>query len=179
MINGLHSSRIIVMNNDVRLQDQEWGIEHAPNIDLNSAGSINVIKGANALAYGGDALGGVIHYIDEDYAPTHTSEGYFSTRFESNSMGTTNEFGYKINKGKLKFNLFANYINHADFQLPSGRYIQNSRFWGANVKMALGYRKGNYVFNVNLPKKGSYSYLLSYNRMGGVIHRVRGDWEVR
>lgn len=40
-------------------------------------------------------------------------------------------------------------------------------------------KKGNYVFNVNLPKKGSYNYLLSYNRMGGVIHRVRGDWKVR
>lgn len=60
VINGLHSSRIIVMTNGVRLQDQEWGIEHAPNIDLNTAGSINVIKGANALAYGGDAIGGVI-----------------------------------------------------------------------------------------------------------------------
>ncbi|QXP58978.1 TonB-dependent receptor [Olleya sp. HaHaR_3_96] len=60
VINGLHSSRIIVMTNGVRLQDQQWGIEHAPNIDLNTAGSINVIKGANALAYGGDAIGGVI-----------------------------------------------------------------------------------------------------------------------
>jgi len=60
VINGLHSSRVVVMTNGVRLQDQEWGIEHAPNIDLNAAGSINVIKGANSLAYGGDAIGGVI-----------------------------------------------------------------------------------------------------------------------
>jgi len=60
IINGLHSSRVLVMTNGVRLQDQEWGIEHAPNIDLNTAGSINVIKGASALAYGGDAIGGVI-----------------------------------------------------------------------------------------------------------------------
>lgn len=60
VINGLHSSRVVVMTNGVRLQDQEWGIEHAPNIDLNTAGSINIIKGANALAYGGDAIGGVI-----------------------------------------------------------------------------------------------------------------------
>lgn len=60
VINGLHSSRVLVMTNGVRLQDQEWGIEHAPNIDLNAAGSINVIKGANTLAYGGDAIGGVI-----------------------------------------------------------------------------------------------------------------------
>jgi len=60
MINGLHSSRILILNNNVRLQDQEWGIEHAPNIDINSANQISVIKGAGALAYGGDAIGGVV-----------------------------------------------------------------------------------------------------------------------
>jgi iron complex outermembrane receptor protein len=60
MINGLHSSRIILMTNGVRLQDQEWGIEHAPNIDVNTAERITVIKGANALEFGGDAIGGVI-----------------------------------------------------------------------------------------------------------------------
>ncbi len=60
MINGLHSSRILIMNNGVRLQDQEWGIEHAPNIDINTANQISVIKGSGALAFGGDAIGGVI-----------------------------------------------------------------------------------------------------------------------
>lgn len=60
VINGLHSSRVLVMTNNVRLQDQEWGIEHAPNIDINAAGSVSLIKGANALEYGGDAIGGVI-----------------------------------------------------------------------------------------------------------------------
>jgi iron complex outermembrane recepter protein len=60
MINGMHSSRLLILNNNVRLQDQEWGIEHAPNIDINSANQISVIKGSGALAYGGDAVGGVI-----------------------------------------------------------------------------------------------------------------------
>ncbi len=60
MINGMHSSRLLILNNGVRLQDQEWGIEHAPNIDINSANQISVIKGSGALAYGGDAIGGVI-----------------------------------------------------------------------------------------------------------------------
>ena len=60
VINGLHSSRIIIMSNGVRLQDQEWGIEHAPNIDVNASENISVIKGANALVYGGDAIGGTI-----------------------------------------------------------------------------------------------------------------------
>lgn len=60
VINGLHSSRIVIITNGVRLQDQEWGIEHAPNIDINTAESVSVIKGSGALAYSGDAIGGVV-----------------------------------------------------------------------------------------------------------------------
>lgn len=60
MINGLHSSRVVVMNNGVRMEDQEWGAEHAPSIDINTVGNITVIKGAGALKYSGDAVGGII-----------------------------------------------------------------------------------------------------------------------
>jgi iron complex outermembrane receptor protein len=28
-----------VINNNVRLEDQEWGTEHAPNFDVNAAGN--------------------------------------------------------------------------------------------------------------------------------------------
>ena len=60
MINGLHSSRVPIYNNNVRLEDQQWGTEHAPNFDINSAGKITVLKGASGLQYGGDAIGGLV-----------------------------------------------------------------------------------------------------------------------
>jgi len=60
VINGLHSSRVPVISNNVRLEDQQWGTEHAPNLDINTAGRVSVIKGASALQYGGDAIGGLV-----------------------------------------------------------------------------------------------------------------------
>lgn len=60
VIHGLHSSRVSIINNGVRMQDQEWGAEHAPNLDLNTASRLTVIKGAAALQYTGDAIGGVV-----------------------------------------------------------------------------------------------------------------------
>lgn len=60
IIQGLNGSRILILNNNVRMQDMEWGEEHAPNVDINSNQNISVIKGASALEYGGDAIGGVI-----------------------------------------------------------------------------------------------------------------------
>ncbi|MGI9545686.1 MAG: TonB-dependent receptor [Flavobacteriaceae bacterium] len=59
-IHGLNGSRVLILNDGVRMQDMEWGEEHAPNVDINQTGTISVIKGASALQYGGDAIGGVI-----------------------------------------------------------------------------------------------------------------------
>ncbi|MEJ2584059.1 MAG: TonB-dependent receptor [Robiginitalea sp.] len=59
-INGLTGSRVLILNDGVRMQDMEWGDEHAPNIDINSADQVSVIKGAAALKYAGDAIGGVV-----------------------------------------------------------------------------------------------------------------------
>ncbi|MGX1930345.1 TonB-dependent receptor [Flagellimonas sp. 2504JD4-2] len=59
-IHGLNGSRVLILNDGVRMQDMEWGDEHAPNIDINAVGAVSVIKGASSLQYGGDAIGGVI-----------------------------------------------------------------------------------------------------------------------
>lgn len=60
IIQGLSGSRILILNNGIRMQDMEWGAEHAPNIDINAANRVTVVKGAAALQYGGDAIGGII-----------------------------------------------------------------------------------------------------------------------
>ena len=60
MIHGLHSNRILILNNGVRQEGQQWGLEHAPEIDPFTASKITVIKGAGSMRYGSDALGGVV-----------------------------------------------------------------------------------------------------------------------
>lgn len=60
VINGLHSNRILIMNNGIRQEGQQWGQEHAPEIDPFSATSFKVIKGAATVRYGADAIGGIV-----------------------------------------------------------------------------------------------------------------------
>ncbi len=59
-IHGLTGSRVLILNDGVRMQDMEWGDEHAPNVDINAIESVSLVKGASALKYGGDAIGGVV-----------------------------------------------------------------------------------------------------------------------
>ena len=60
VIHGLHSNRILILNNGIRQEGQQWGVEHAPEIDPFTAGKMAVIKGANSVRYGSDAIAGVI-----------------------------------------------------------------------------------------------------------------------
>jgi len=60
IINGLHSNRVLILNHGVRQEGQQWGSEHAPEIDPFLAKRITIISGAGGLRYGSDALGGTI-----------------------------------------------------------------------------------------------------------------------
>ncbi|GAA3995883.1 TonB-dependent receptor [Hymenobacter fastidiosus] len=60
MIHGLHSNRVALFNNGVRQEGQQWGQEHGPEIDPFVAARLTVVKGAAAVRYGADAIGGVV-----------------------------------------------------------------------------------------------------------------------
>jgi Outer membrane receptor proteins, mostly Fe transport len=60
VIRGMHSNRVLIMNNEIRQEGQQWGNEHAPEIDPYVAKEIVVIKGAQTIRYGSDIIGGLI-----------------------------------------------------------------------------------------------------------------------
>jgi iron complex outermembrane recepter protein len=74
VIHGVHSQRILILNNGIRQEGQQWGAEHAPEIDPFIANNIVVIKDAGAIKYGTDALGGVIIVTPADL-PTDQKQG--------------------------------------------------------------------------------------------------------
>lgn len=70
VIRGLNSQRVLVMNGAIRQEDQQWGTEHAPNLDAFDADAVTVVRGAATVLYGPDALGGVVRV---DRAPVPQS----------------------------------------------------------------------------------------------------------
>lgn len=88
VIHGLHSNRILILNNEVRQEGQQWGADHAPEIDPSMATRITVIKGADAVRYGSDALGGVILLSPNKLPYGDTLHGEVSPSFASNGRKT-------------------------------------------------------------------------------------------
>jgi iron complex outermembrane receptor protein len=63
VIRGLTSNRVLVLDNGQRLETQQWGDEHGPNVETATAERIEVIRGPASVLYGSDALGGVINVV--------------------------------------------------------------------------------------------------------------------
>ena len=88
VIHGLHSNRILILNNEVRQEGQQWGADHAPEIDPAVADRIAVVKGADAVSYGSDALGGVVVITPNKLPYGDGLHGQISPSFASNGRKT-------------------------------------------------------------------------------------------
>jgi iron complex outermembrane receptor protein len=60
VVHGMHSNRVLILNNGVRQEGQQWGSEHAPEIDPFLSTEVSLVRGASAVRYGSDAIAGVI-----------------------------------------------------------------------------------------------------------------------
>ncbi|EAR12050.1 hypothetical protein PI23P_11972 [Polaribacter irgensii 23-P] len=178
MINGLHSSRIILMTNGVRLQDQEWGIEHAPNIDINTAEKISVIKGANALEYGGDAIGGVIVVSPDRVLVKDTLYG------KSILTGQTNGSGFSFHTALSKATKAGWYVNakttfkkYGDFESPA-YVLSNTGLNSQAFSLRSGLKKFETGFNVYYTYVKNNIGILKSSHIGNVedlVHAINSN----
>ena len=60
VIHGMYGTRVLIMNNGVRQSGQQWGEDHAPEVSVDANDEVHVLKGAEAVAYGSEAIAGVI-----------------------------------------------------------------------------------------------------------------------
>ena len=165
VIRGLSGTRIVTYLNGLRIENQQWGDDHGLGVTDVGIESVEVIKGPASLLYGSDALGGVMYFVNQPYAKLNRFESYYQTRFESNTLGNTSEMGFKFNRDGFKINLFAGQSVHADFMLPNGKRVLDSRFSSTTVKSSIGYNKKNWVGNLH------YAFLKSYIGIPGHSHQ--------
>ena len=172
MINGLHSSRVVIINNGVRMEDQEWGSEHAPNLDVNAIGNLTLIKGAGALQYGGDAVGGV---IVAETAKVPVEDNLFGKTLltgGTNGRGGTvtteltksYESGwYAKGQGSLK--------RFGDFEAPD-YVLSNTGVFERNASFQLGLNKFNSGFEAYYSIYKNEIGILRASHLGGAQDQV-------
>ena len=173
MINGLHSSRVLIINNGVQMQDQEWGAEHAPSIDINAVGTLKVIKGAGALQYGGNAIGGVVitsapkvPLLDSLYGKTilsGSSNGLGGTVSSSLTRSNQNGF-YTAVQGSLK--------RYGDFNAPNYN-LSNTGVFERNIAATIGFNRIDYGVEAYYSLFKNEIGILRASHIGGAEDQVQ------
>tara|TARA_B110000046_G_scaffold60906_1_gene68478 strand:- start:3021 stop:4673 length:1653 start_codon:yes stop_codon:yes gene_type:complete len=173
MINGLHSSRVVIVNNGVRMEDQEWGAEHAPNIDINSVSNLTVIKGAGALQYSGDAVGGVI-IAEASKVPVKDSL-YGKTLMTATSNGRGASLSSKLTKSYQNgwyATLQGSLKRFGDFEAPD-YVLSNTGIFERSASLQVGFNRFDYGI------EGYYSIfkneigILAASHLGGAQDQIR------
>lgn len=140
VIHGLYSNRIIILNNGIRQEDQQWGTEHAPQVDQFLASRLTVIKGAASIRYGSDAIGGVI-LVEPKEMPTQPG-----VRGEVNLVGATNgRMGVASGLIEGAFRKLTGLSWRLQGTLKRSGFVQTPAYFLANTS----YRETNYSGDIH------------------------------
>ena len=167
VINGMYGNRILIVNNGARQTGQQWGVDHAPEIDQNSSGSIEIIKGAESVRYGSEALGGIIVMNQKalPYGQTALS-GHLRTLYGNNgkrySVVAQAEGTIPFSKN-LAWRLQGTYANSGD-QSTAKYVLNNTGYREHDFSASLGYKLNA------LKLEGYYSM---YNLKLGVLNSAQ------
>ncbi len=161
VIHGVHSQRVLILNNGIRQEGQQWGAEHAPEIDPFTAHTITVIKDAGAIKYGTDALGGVIIITPAELPEEPGLGGQVNMIANSNNRGLT--FSGMLEGGLAKpgwgWRVQGTGKYAGDSRAPD-YVLSNTGFREQNFSAALGYHRKN---------KGVEVYYSQFNTEIGIL----------
>ena len=145
IVRGLHSNRVLIVNNELRQESQQWGAEHAPEIDASQATELQLITGPRSLRYGSDALGGVILMQAKALTGIRSSSWTAGTSLFSNGRGGAISF-----MGETRWKKYAAWSARVQGSvrrfgnLQSPDYVLgNTGFYERSIGLGIGYKKRN------------------------------------
>lgn len=141
IIRGLGYNRIIVMNEGVRQEGQQWGDEHGIEVDPQIVNSVEILKGPASLMYGSDAMAGVVILHSAPTLPEGKMRANVSTEYQTNN----GLFDYSLNfagnqKGFVWDARFSDKMAHAYKNKVDG-YVPGSQFKERAGRLMLGLNK--------------------------------------
>ena len=128
VIRGLGYNRIVVVNDGVRQEGQQWGDEHGIEIDGQSVGSVEILKGPASLVYGSDALAGVIKFNPFSVVPLGKLRVNLSTEYQTNNGLFDYSLNFAGNKQGYLWDLrYSEKMAH-EYKNSLDGYVPNSQF---------------------------------------------------
>lgn len=138
IIRGLGYNRVLVVQDGIRQEGQQWGDEHGLEIDGNSVERVEIFRGPASLMYGSDGLGGVIHIESPHPVVKGTFGGSFSTAYQTNNRQREASGFLAANSNGWNGYLLGTLKKADDFQNDNDGKVINSGFDEKNASGMLG-----------------------------------------
>ncbi|TVR79756.1 MAG: TonB-dependent receptor [Chitinophagaceae bacterium] len=125
VIRGLGFNRVLLNENGIKQEGQQWGEEHGLEIDQFAVERVEVIKGPGSLLYGSDALGGVINISPQRYPSGDFIKGGvdFNARSNNELIGLSAYSHFQKNRKFIYFRASA--LDYGDFKVPADSFTYN------------------------------------------------------
>lgn len=143
VIHGLHSDRVLILNNGIRQEGQQWGNEHAPEIDPYIANKLSVIKGAEGIRFGANAIAGVVLVEPNALRDSSGINGELNLAGATNGRLGVSSGMLEGNIGKLKglsWRVQGTLKRSGNISTPN-YYMKNTGLKEYNFSWAAGYLK--------------------------------------
>ncbi len=146
VIRGLAYNRVLTVNDGVMQVDQPWFDEFGIEADPDAVDRVEILKGPASLAYGSDAVSGVINLIPVKPLPEGEIKSDFLNNYQTNNGLLNNMFDVMGTNHGISWSGRIDYIMAHAYQDKYDGYVLNSQFSNFNVDGTIGiHRKWGYT----------------------------------
>src|SRR5258706_1356868 len=146
VIRGLGYNRVLTISDGVQLVDQAWFDEFGIEADPNAVSRYEILKGPGSLAYGSDAISGVVNLIPEQPLPEGQSKGEVLMNYQTNNGLINNMIHLSSTKNGITWSGRLDYTTAHAYQNKNDGYVLNSQFSNFNANGRIGLlRKWGYT----------------------------------
>ncbi|NIK74664.1 iron complex outermembrane receptor protein [Thermonema lapsum] len=173
MLHGFWGNRLALNVEGSPLGSQRWGAEHAPEIDPLAYDRIEVIKGAQAVLLGSDAIGGAVVVKQSPLSDIDSLQIRCILNTYSNGMGA---LVHQKTSGRLSenftFRIYTTATSSGDRQ--AARYVlSNTGHRRLSAGTGLGYRYRRWDANVQYDFFGAENGILRAAHIGNLDDLAR------
>ena len=119
VIRGLSFNRVVVVENNIKHEAQQWGADHGLEIDQYAVNNVEIIKGPASLMYGSDAIGGVIDMKNNKLPEKNTISGAVDISGKTNNDFIGTSVSVEGRKEWFFASLTATLLDFGDFRVPT------------------------------------------------------------
>ena len=132
MVHGLTGNRLNIMNRGVLHSAQQWGNDHAPELDALSAQEIVVIKGVGSLSVPGASNGASISLQATTIPFSERWKGRAAYAFGTNGRSHSLHTLFSKNTGSWAWRWNASFYREGDGQAPDHRLTNTGSLRGSS-----------------------------------------------